>query len=226
MNKINIIAKDKILIIGKSGVGKTTLVKRIIKDNIDLYTYCVVFNAAPDATSNYGCNNPFVVKTLNTDVVKRFIKSQKYYTRLYNKKILKEPPKALFVFEDVSDSALTFRGKEKDYWVGLLSTVRHAHTTFIFVLHSIAGTLAPAMKSQATKVFLFRNNSDGGALVKVLPSMDNGRGGIMRGPQFKRSLRDRLRKKHTVLLFSERFHNGKLLHIKNVGDGFKLQYLI
>ena len=162
----------KVIIAGKPGQGKTTLVTRLIYDNFRKFKYIVAFcPSLRFQTRDYEClTNPKLrVEDASAVNVKKYIDFQEHLARKYNRKEIRDPPHALFIFDDILDSNLKLMGKDKQQFVGMLSTCRHCYASSVFILQTLHNAIPPGIRDQVDLMYLFHVGVDG----KVLKNMIN-----------------------------------------------------
>lgn len=163
--------QSKIIIAGKSGMGKTTLIERIIFDNYRKFKYIAVFCPSKRfQTKDYECitNARFIQEDASAVNIAKYIHFQEHLARKFNRGELRDPPHALFILDDILDSSLRLYGKDKAQFVGLLSDCRHAYISIIFSVQTLHASIPPPIRDQVNALFLFYTGLDGKILKQIV----------------------------------------------------------
>lgn len=195
--------ESKILILGYSGEGKTTLIERIIYDNSKHFKYIVCFSPTVKLMGkDYKCLGGFATDNCSRENAELFFNNQRELATKYNNGELKEPPHALFIFDDMLNSGINTYGKDKSFWAGKISVARHEYLSLIFSVQSLNSIISPPMLSQIKKMFIFYNGTDPMLIKKNLPPMlVNGRD--MTPTQFKNLFARTFNEKYKALVYDK-----------------------
>lgn len=148
-----------VALVGKSGSGKTTMLKHILFETKEIFTHVFVIQGSKPSKDNIYtdiCWPDDITYIVNTDSdfkkriensVKDVVEVLNFFTeknniiedenkkiedhnRLYpdNKKETKKKMMALFIFDDL--------GKENNKFGGFANTLRHNHSSTIFLIHN------------------------------------------------------------------------------------------
>ena len=130
-NSINFEDKDqggsKIVVIGKPGTGKTTLITNLLYHKKHIYPVGLVVSGTEDSNGHYSKLFPssFVYNKVENDTIDNFIKRQKL-----SKKYLKNPWSVLLL-DDCTDDPKIFNDP---LYQGLFKNGRHWKMLFILSL--------------------------------------------------------------------------------------------
>lgn len=197
--------QSKIIIAGKPGMGKTTLITRIIYENYRKFKYIVVFCPSKRlGTKDYECigNSNLVQADASAANIKRFMDYQETLAKKYNRGDLEEPPDALFILDDILDSALKLYGKDKQQFVGLLADSRHLHISIVFIVQTLHGTIPPAIRDQVNYLYVFYTGVDGKVLKQIVNApVRRADGKVMNAGDYETQVSELADKPHTCLVY-------------------------
>jgi GTPase SAR1 family protein len=218
--------ESSILVVGYGGEGKTTLIERIIRDNATRFKYIICFSPTVElGGKDYQCLGGFTSPNCSADHVEKFFANQRQLAKMYNNGELKEPPEALFIFDDILDSSFNSYGKDKKFWSGKMSVQRHEYLSLIFSVQTLNDVISPKMLSQFKKFFIFNSGVDPDKIRRSLPPMlVSGR--AMTSSQFKTMFAKTFNEKYVALYYDKdkRDYNRKI-KVKEA-DPFIIQYCI
>ena len=158
--------ESKVLVLGLSGVGKTTLIKRIIFNNYKDYDIIYIFCNTAKMSGDWDAFKPFVNATVNIKNIKKVLRKQK---EIVTKSGKDSAPKMLLIIDDVLDSGVNFYGKDKKFWIGVLSTARHINLTLILSLQALSGTIPPGIRGQIDTIYMMKTNTNPRVILDILP---------------------------------------------------------
>ena len=141
----------KIVVIGKPGTGKTTLITRLLYEKRNIFPSCFVVSGTEDSNGHYGRIVPstFVHNKYEEDKVSNFITRQKI-----SKKHL-ENPWSILLLDDCTDDPRIFN---KPIFQGLYKNGRHWKMLFILSLQYCMD-VKPVIRSNIDGVFILRESN-------------------------------------------------------------------
>lgn len=142
---------SKIVIIGKPGTGKTTLISSLLHAKKHIYPVGMVMSGTEDSNGFYQQIMPstFVYNKLNETAIEQFIKRQKVA-----KQHLKNPW-ALLLLDDCTDDPKLFN---KPLFQGIFKNGRHWKMLFILSLQYCMD-IKPVIRTNVDGVFILREPS-------------------------------------------------------------------
>jgi len=142
---------SKIVIIGKPGTGKTTLITRLLYEKRNLFPTAFVMSGTEDSNGHYGKIIPssFVHNKYNEAKVENFITRQKMA-----KKFLPNPWSVLLL-DDCTDDPRIFN---KPIFQGLYKNGRHWKMLFILSLQYCMD-VKPVIRTNIDGVFILRESN-------------------------------------------------------------------
>lgn len=132
-----ILPKDKpfrLLINGRSGTGKTTLIKQIVKETENRFAYVLLIGANSKKETWVPKENRVIGL------------SEEYLSRWYDKQKISKTP-CLLIFDDILDQDF-----KSPFWRGFVSTCRHYNVSLIFSIQYLKGTLPPALRENCNSI--------------------------------------------------------------------------
>lgn len=226
MTSTSIPFSSKILILGYSDEGKTTLIERIIHDNCKRFQYIVCFSPTVALQGkDYRCLGGFATSNCSRENAEVFFNNQRQLAKKYNIGELKSPPHALFIFDDMLNSGINTYGKDKSFWAGCISVAKHEYLSLIFSVQSLNSIISPPALSQIKKLFIFNSGTDPMVIKKTLPPMLVN-GCAMTPAQFKNLFARTFKEKYVALVYDKdkRVYN-KTLKVK-MAEPFIIKYSI
>lgn len=142
---------SKLVVIGKPGTGKTTLITRILYEKRNLFPTGFVMSGTEDSNGHYGKIIPssFVHNKYNEEKVESFITRQKMA-----KKYLSNPWSVLLL-DDCTDDPRIFN---KPIFQGLYKNGRHWKMLFILSLQYCMD-VKPVIRTNIDGVFILRESN-------------------------------------------------------------------
>tara|TARA_B100001540_G_C15720320_1_gene602696 strand:- start:309 stop:1094 length:786 start_codon:yes stop_codon:yes gene_type:complete len=139
---------SKIVVIGKPGTGKTTLITSLLYEKRHIFPVGMVMSGTEDSNGHYSKMFPssFVYNKLEEDKINDFIKRQKI-----SKNHL-ENPWALLLLDDCTDDPRLF---SKPLFQGLFKNGRHWKMMFILSLQYCMD-VKPVIRTNVDGVFILR----------------------------------------------------------------------
>jgi GTPase SAR1 family protein len=196
----------KVIVAGTTGSGKTTLVERIIYDNKDKFKNIICFCPSKRlGTNDYECLGAFVDQDVSMENIMGKIKAQEQLARLYKAKKLREPPHCLIILDDILDSTLKLNGKDRPYFVGMLSTCRKAYISLIIVVQTLHNTIPTGIRDQTDILYFYRCGFDGKIVKQMLPPIrppEGYKGKVMSATQFEEYIGDTAREKNVCVMYN------------------------
>lgn len=145
------VSSSKALLIGRSGSGKSTIIKSLLYEKSDVVPVGMVMSGTEDTNGFYGEFMPstFVFNKLDNDMVKQLIARQKIA-----KKHLKVPW-AVLLLDDCMDDTKIFN---TPLYTGLMKHSRH-WGLWTIIASQYAMDLKPSLRSNIDGVFILREPS-------------------------------------------------------------------
>ena len=139
---------SKIVVIGKPGTGKTTLITSLLHQMRDIYPVGMVMSGTEDSNGHYGKIFPesFIYNELNEEKVQDFIKRQKLAKQHL------ENPWALLLLDDCTDDPKIF---SKPLFQGLYKNGRHWKMLFVLSLQYCMD-VKPVIRTNVDGTFILR----------------------------------------------------------------------
>lgn len=217
----------KIIVVGKTGCGKTVLIERLIYDNKDKFKNIICFCPSTKyGTGDYSCLGDFVSSDATVDrsvgtgknkevqrgMISRVFEKQEKLAKLYKAGKLHEPPHCLIILDDILDSSLKLMGQDKGLFVGKLATCRHIYISLIIVVQTLHNTIPPGIREQTNSLYIFFTGIDGNLMRKMLPPVRNEDGKVMGAKALEDAVGELVDYPHTALLFNsvKRIYNQKV----------------
>lgn len=151
-NMNNFTKKDqggsKIVVIGKPGTGKTTLITSLLHQMRHIYPVGMVMSGTEDSNGHYGKIFPdtFIYNELNEDKIEDFIKRQKLAKQHLDN------PWGLLLLDDCTDDPKIF---SKPLFQGLYKNGRHWKMLFILSLQYCMD-VKPVIRTNVDGTFILR----------------------------------------------------------------------
>lgn len=150
------IGGSKIVVIGKAGTGKSTLIKYLILTKRNLIPVGMVISGTEDSNSFYSSIFPkqFIHTEYSEDIIQRFIKRQKLAISY-----LSNPPNnpwALLLLDDCTDDRRIFNSKLQQ---SLFKNGRHWKMLYILSLQ-YSMDIPPPIRSNIDGVFIFKETNE------------------------------------------------------------------
>jgi hypothetical protein len=196
---------DKILILGQSQSGKTTLIERLIRNNHHKFNVIWAFCGTVAVSRNYLWNEPFIIQLdapvqLGEDShitqIKKIVRLQQVVAEKCREKGEDIPP-MLLVFDDcLSMNFYT----DSIFWGGWMSSLRHYAISVIFSVQTLHEVIPPSVRSQMDKVFLFPSRADPQVVMQTIPPLHY-KGGTYTGRAAYDIISNLLAVKYQCLLF-------------------------
>lgn len=144
-------AGNKVVLCGRSGAGKSTIIKSLLYEKSHLFPCGMVMSGTEDTNGFYGKFMPstFIYNKLDNDKVKQFFIRQKVA-----KKHLKNPW-AVLLLDDVMDNPKMFNNP---LWSGILKMGRH-YSMWLIIASQYMMELNPALRTNIDGVFILREPS-------------------------------------------------------------------
>ena len=141
----------KIVVIGKPGTGKTTLITRLLYEKRNIFPSCLVMSGTEDSNGHYGKIIPstFVHNKYDEEKLENFIARQKI-----SKKHLVNPWSVLLL-DDCTDDPRIFN---KPIFQGLYKNGRHWKMLFILSLQYCMD-VKPVIRTNIDGVFILRESN-------------------------------------------------------------------
>jgi hypothetical protein len=141
----------KIVVIGKPGTGKTTLITSVLNSKKHIFPVGIVMSGTEDSNGHYGKIFPdsFVFNKLEEEKVEDFIKRQKLA-----RKHLKNPW-AVLLIDDCTDDP---RVLKKPLFQGIFKNGRHWKMLFILSLQYCMDVL-PVIRTNVDGTFILRETN-------------------------------------------------------------------
>jgi energy-coupling factor transporter ATP-binding protein EcfA2 len=150
----NIRDGSKIVVIGKAGTGKSTLIKYLLYLKSTFIPAGICVSGTEDSNNFYSENNfippLFIYDEYDEDIIKKFIRRQK----IANTHI--ENPWAFLLLDDCTEDKKIFSSK---YQQSLFKNGRHWKIFYILSLQH-ATDVPPAIRTNVDGVFLFRETNE------------------------------------------------------------------
>ena len=142
---------SKIVIIGKPGTGKTTLITDLLYHKKHIYPTAVVVSGTEDSNGHYSSifPKPFVYNTLNNRIIENFIERQKLA-----KKYLPNPW-SILLLDDCTDDPKIFNDP---LYQGLFKNGRHWKMLFILSLQYCMD-IKPVIRTNVDGCFILRETN-------------------------------------------------------------------
>lgn len=142
---------SKIVVIGKPGTGKTTLITNILYHKKHIYPTALAISGTEDSNGHYSKLFPstFVYNKLDTEVINNFIKRQKL-----SKKYIKNPWSVLLL-DDCTDDPKIFNDP---IFQGLFKNGRHWKMLFILSLQYCMD-VKPVIRTNVDGCFILRETN-------------------------------------------------------------------
>ncbi len=176
VNPMVINVGDKVLVLGQSQSGKTTLIERLVHDNQHKFNVIWSFCGTIAVSKNYLWNEPFVIQLdvptqLGEDShitqIKKIVRLQQVVAEMCRENGEQIPP-MLLIFDDcLSMNFYT----DSVFWGGWMSSLRHYGISVIFSVQTLHQTIPPSVRSQMDKVYLFHSKSDPTVVMQTVPSL-------------------------------------------------------
>lgn len=142
---------SKIILIGKPGSGKSTVIRSLLYEKRDMLPTGLVMSGTEDSNSYYENIFPplFIYNSYNENVIEDFIKRQKM-----SKQHLTNPWAVLLV-DDCADDVKIFRGRVQQ---SLFKNGRHFKMWYLLSMQ-YSLDVPPAIRSNVDGTFIFRESS-------------------------------------------------------------------
>lgn len=144
---------SKIVVIGKAGTGKSTLVRHLLLTKRNIIPVATVISGTEDSNSFYSNVFPslFIHDEYNEGIIKNVIKRQKYALEhnLVN-------PWAILLLDDCTEDKKIFSTSSQQ---ALFKNGRHWKLLYILSLQH-ATDIPPAIRTNVDGVFLFRETNE------------------------------------------------------------------
>jgi hypothetical protein len=167
---------DKVVILGQSRSGKTTLIERLVHDNHHKFNAIWAFCGTIAVSQNYLWNEPFIIQ-LNAPIrlgeddhvtqIKKIIRLQEVVAETCREKGEPIPP-MLLIFDDCL--CMDFY-EDSTFWGGWLSDLRHYALSVIFSIQTPHHAIPPNMRSQTDKEYLFTSRADSKLVTSMIPPL-------------------------------------------------------
>ena len=145
---------SKIVVIGKAGTGKSTLIKYLLHLKSEFIPVGLCVSGTEESNGFYSKNNfipsLFIHDEYNEEIIQKFIKRQKYA----NKNI--ENPWAFLLLDDCTEDKKIFTSK---YQQALFKNGRHWKILYILSLQH-AMDVSPSIRTNVDGVFIFRETNE------------------------------------------------------------------
>lgn len=175
-NPLCINVGDKILVLGQSQCGKTTLIERLVHENYSKFDVIWAFCGTVAVSSNYLWNEPFLIQLdaktqLGEDThlmqIKKIIRLQQMVAEKYHQARQKKPT-MLLIFDDCLSMNFYNDGS---FWGEWMSSLRHYAITLLFSVQTLHQTIGPNVRSQMDKVYIYRNRSSPELMMQTIPCL-------------------------------------------------------
>jgi hypothetical protein len=172
LNPVSISVGDKILVLGASQSGKSTLIERLIRDNQHKFDVIWAFCGTLKVSSNYKWNEPFLIdlsipEQLGEDThitqIKKIIRLQQFVAEKFSEG---QAPKMLLIFDDCLN--VNFY-KDAFFWGAWMSSLRHYAITVIYSVQTLHETIGPNIRGQMDKVYMFANQCKAELVMSTVP---------------------------------------------------------
>ena len=139
---------SKIVVIGKPGTGKTTLITSLLYEKRDIYPTAVVMSGTEDSNGHYAKIIPdtFIYNKLNEDKIEDYVKRQKVAREHA------ENPWSVLLLDDCTDDPKLF---SKPLFQGLYKNGRHWKMLFILSLQYCMD-VKPVIRTNVDGTFILR----------------------------------------------------------------------
>jgi len=147
------IGGSKIVIIGKPGTGKSTLIKYLLYTKSDLIPVGICISGTEESNKFYSNFIPplYIYNEYDEEIIKRFIMRQK--EAISNKC---ENPWSFLLIDDCAEDKKIFTSKYQNF---LYKNGRHLKFLYILSLQ-YANDIPPALRTSVDGIFLFRDTNE------------------------------------------------------------------
>ncbi len=151
-DNFNTVGGSKIVVIGKAGTGKSTLIRYLLFLKRSIIPVGMVVSGTEDSNCFYSDIFPplFIHDEYDEEIIKKFIKRQKYANEH-----ISENPWAVLLLDDCTEDKKIFSGQSGSNHY--CKNGRHWKLLYILSLQH-ATDIPPAIRTNVDGVFIFREN--------------------------------------------------------------------
>ena len=207
-NPNNLDVGDKVMIVGRSQSGKSTMIEQLVLSNHKKFNVIWAFCGTVGVSKCYTWNEPFLIDLgiatkLGEDShftqIKKIVRAQ--MTIALQCAETKQPcPAMLLIFDDCLD--LDF-ARDDQWWGSWMSKLRHYNVAVIFSVQTLHRTLSTTIRSQPDTVYIYENQTDPDVLMKTVPGLYYG-GRFCTGRQAFNIISNLLDEKYKCVFFDNK----------------------